>query len=366
MATIPVPPTPVSPVDMVVIGVDTHSDFHVAAALSSIGRMLGSKSFATTPSGLAELLLWSKSHGSVSAFGIEGTGSYGAQLTRALQSHGQEVVEVDRPDRKARRLTGKDDHLDAEAAARAVLSGRASTIPKGRGGQVEAIRTLRVARRTAVSGRTAAMNQLKALLVSAPGDLREQLRGLTAGKLVQTSSRLRPGDDLAQPLNATKYAMREIAQRHEFLTAQLKRLDAALGELVAAAAPALIARFAIGTDTAGALLVAAGDNPERLRSESSFAHLCGVAPLPCSSGKNAGRYRLNRGGDRRANNALWRIVLVRMGTDPRTKDYVARRITQGMSKPEIMRCLKRYVAREVYAALNDPTTLQAVQPLDKL
>jgi transposase len=366
MTTIAGPISPVSTTDSVTIGVDTHSQFHVAAALSGLGRMLGSKSFPTTPAGHAALLAWSRGHGEISAFGIEGTGSYGAQLTRDLQHNRQRVFEVDRPDRKARRLVGKDDHLDAEAAARAVLSGRATTIPKARSGQVEAIRTLRIARRTAVSGRTAAVNQLKALLVSGPAELREQLRGLTSSKLVGTCSRLRPGDDLALPVNATKYAMREIAQRHEFLTGQLKRLDATLGVLVASAAPALVARFAIGTDTAGALLVAAGDNPERLRTESSFAHLCGVAPLPCSSGKTAGRYRLNRGGDRRANNALWRIVLVRMGTEQRTKDYVARRTTEGMSKPEIMRCLKRYVAREVYAALNAPSTLNAISTLDEL
>jgi transposase len=207
-----------------------------------------------------------------------------------------------------------------------------------------------------VTGRTVAMNQLKALLVSAPRDLREQLRGLSSTQLIKTAARLRPGDDLADPLNGTKYAMREIGLRHQFLTEQLKRLDATLRPLVAAAAPALVARFAVGTDTAGALLVALGDNPGRLTSESSFAHLCGVAPLPASSGKTSGRYRLNRGGDRRANNALWRIVLVRMGTDQRTKDYVARRTTQGKSKPEIMRCLKRYVAREIYAALTDPRT----------
>lgn len=348
MTTIAAPPTPVS---AITIGVDTHSEFHVAAALSDLGRLLGSATFATTPTGSAALLSWSKEHGTINAFGIEGTGSYGAQLTRDLLDQGLTVIEVDRPDRKARRLTGKDDHLDAEAAARAVLSGRATTIPKARTGQVEAIRTLRVARRTAVSGRTAAMNQLKALLTSGPAELREQLRGLTSSKLVTTCSRLRPADDLAVPLNATKYAMREIALRHEFLTAQLKRLDTTLGALVALAAPALVARFAIGTDNAGALLVAAGDNPERLRNESSFAHLCGVAPLPCSSGKTAGRYRLNRGGNRQANNALWRIVLVRMGTEQRTKNYLARRTTEGMSKPEIMRCLKRYLAREIYQAL---------------
>jgi transposase len=341
----------------VTVGVDTHMDIHVAAVLDSVGRLLGSAGFATTPAGNTELLRWVERHGAIGRVGVEGTGSYGAQLTRDLQQAGHQVVEVDRPDRKARRARGKDDHLDAEAAARAVLSGRASTTPKTRDGRIEAIRALRVARRSSVSGRTAAMNQLKALLLTAPADLREQLRTLNSTQLVKTASRLRPGDDLTDPLAATKYAMREIALRHQFLTDQLKRLDAHLSVQVSAAAPALVARHAIGTDTAGALLVALGDNPDRLRSESSFAHLCGVAPLPASSGKTTGRHRLNRGGDRRANNALWRIVLVRMGTDQRTKRYVARRTAQGLSKPEIMRCLKRYVAREVYAALQHSSPL---------
>ncbi|HEY5334568.1 MAG TPA: transposase [Mycobacteriales bacterium] len=188
--------------------------------------------------------------------------------------------------------------------------------------------------------------------------LREQLRTLSSAQLVRAATRLRPGQDLANPLAATKYAMREIAPRHQFLTDQLKRLDVELHTQVTAAAPTLLARHAVGIDTAGALLVTLGDNPGRLHSESSFAHLCGVAPLPASSGKTTGRHRLNRGGDRRANNALWRIVLVRMGTDQRTRDYVARRTAQGVSKPEIMRCLKRYVAREIYSALN-------ADPLDK-
>ena len=344
------------PTGAVTVGVDTHKDIHVAAVLDEVGRLLGSCGFPTDPAGNAALIGWVEQHGSITRVGVEGTGSYGAQLTRDLQRAGHHVIEVDRPDRKARRLRGKDDHLDAEAAARAVLSGRATTVPKARDGQIEAIRALRVARRSCVTGRTVAMNQLKALLVSAPRDLREQLRGLSSTQLIKTAARLRPGDDLADPLNGTKYAMREIGLRHQFLTEQLKRLDATLRPLVAAAAPALVARFAVGTDTTGALLVALGDNPGRLTSESSFAHLCGVAPLPASSGKTSGRYRLNRGGDRRANNALWRIVLVRMGTDPRTREYVARRTTQGKTKPEIMRCLKRYVAREIYAALTDPRT----------
>lgn len=346
----------------VTVGVDTHLDVHVAAVLDGLGRLLGSAAFSTDPAGNAALISWAQEHGTIGQVGVEGTGSYGAQLTRDLQRAGHQVIEVDRPDRKARRTRGKNDHLDAEAAARAVLSGRAGTAPKTRDGHIEAIRALRVARRSSVTGRTAAMNQLKALVLTAPAALREQLRTLTSTQLVKTAAQLRPDADLADPLAASMYAMREIALRHQFLTAQLQRLDKQLTTLVATAAPALIARHAIGTDTAGALLVALGDNPHRLRSEGSFAHLCGVAPLPATSGKTTGRHRLNRGGDRQANNALWRIVLVRMGTDQRTKDYVTRRTSQGLSKPEIMRCLKRYLAREVYTALqHHPSPL----PLDR-
>ena len=233
----------------VTVGVDTHKDIHVAAVLDEVGRLLGSCGFPTDPAGNAALIGRVEQHGSITGVGVEGTGSYGAQLTRDLQRAGHHVIEVDRPDRKARRLRGKDDHLDAEAAARAVLSGRATTVPKARDGQIEAIRALRVARRSCVTGRTVAMNQLKALLVSAPQDLREQLRGLSSTQLIKTAARLRPADDLADPLNATTYAMREIGLRHQFLTEQLTRLDATLRPLVAAAAPALAARHAVGTDT---------------------------------------------------------------------------------------------------------------------
>jgi transposase len=173
---------------------------------------------------------------------------------------------------------------------------------------------------------------------------------VSAVALVRHAARLRPGPDHADPVTATKYALRAIARRHDFLTDQLRDLDRILAPLVTAAAPGLIALFAVGADTAGALLVTAGDNPDRLRSEAAFAHLCGVAPLPASSGKTQ-RHRLNRGGDRRANNALWRIALVRMSHDQRTRDYVARRTAEGLSKPEIMRCLKRYVAREIFGYL---------------
>jgi transposase len=340
--------------DLVTVGVDTHGDVHAVAALDRLGRVRGRTVVASTPAGHAAALRWVAGHGDVDAVGVEGTGSYGAQLARDLRAAGHRVVEVDRPDRADRRRRGKDDPLDAEAAARAVLAGTATGVPKTRDGLVEAIRALRVARRGVVRDRTAATNQLRALALTAPAELREQLRGLTAVALARTAARLRPGPDLADPIAATKYALREVARRHEFLTAQLRDLDTALAPLVTAAAPRLMALFAVGVDTAGALLVTAGDNPDRLRSEAAFAHLCGVAPLPASSGKTR-RHRLNRGGDRRANNALWRIALVRMGHDQRTRDYVTRRTADGLSKPEIMRCLKRYIAREIYAALRSPT-----------
>lgn len=337
----------------VTVGVDTHGDVHALAALDPLGRVIGRTVVGSTPAGHAAALRWLGRHGHVAAVGVEGTGSYGAQLARDLRRGGHRVVEVDRPDRAGRRRRGKDDAIDAEAAARAVLAGTATGTPKTRDGLVESIRALRVARRGVVRDRTAAVNQLRALTLTAPPEVREQFRGLTAVSLVRTAARLRPAVDLADPVAATKYALREVARRHEFLTRQLRDLDAALAPLVRAAAPALVALFAVGTDTAGALLVTAGDNPDRLRSEAAFAHLCGVAPLPASSGKTQ-RHRLNRGGDRRANNALWRIALVRMSHDPKTRDYVTRRTAEGLSKPEIMRCLKRYIAREIYTALRAP------------
>lgn len=348
--------TTIAPVpNGVTIGVDTHADVHVLAAVDSLGRLLETVSTTTDPIGHRDLLSWIARWGPVDGVGVEGTGSYGAQLARDLRSAGHQVIEVDRPNRAMRRARGKDDHIDAESAARAVLAGTANGVPKTRDGHVEAIRALRVARRNAIRGRTATVNQIRALALSGPPELREQLRGLTITALVRTAERLRPGPDLADPRNATKFALRELARRHQFLTTQVRTLDSALRPLVTAAAPELLDRHGIGIDTAGALIVAAGDNPARLRSESSFAHLCGVAPLPASSGKTQ-RHRLNRGGDRQANNALWRIVLVRMGTEQRTRDYVAKRTKEGLSKPEIMRCLKRYVAREVYPLLQPVLT----------
>jgi transposase len=252
-------------------------------------------------------------------------------------------------------MRGKSDPIDACAAATAVLSGRATGTPKSRDGVVEAVRVLRVARRSAVKARTQAMNQIRGLLVSAPATLREQVAGLRRAELIRTLARLRPGDDLSHPLAATRAALRRLAHRHQAMDDEITGLDAELGPLTRQAAPALLELFGVGPETAGQLLASAGDNPERMRSEAAFAHLAGVAPIPASSGRTH-RHRLNRGGDRAANNALHTIVLVRMRYDERTRTYVERRTKEGLSKKDIMRCLKRFVARDVYRALTSTPT----------
>jgi transposase len=343
MTTMPQPmPTQVT------VGVDTHADVHVAVAKDAFGRRLAATSVATTPAGYAELLGWARRLGQPGAWGVEGTGSFGAGLVRFLRAEGQVVVEVNRPDRAARRRRGKSDPLDAEAAARAVQAQQGS-VPKAGDGQVEMIRSLRVARATAMKARTQAIDALKALVVTAPEELREQLRGLPAVRLVQTAAALEPGP-VTTPLAAARLGLRTLARRYQVLSAELAVLDAELERLTATAAPKLVALFGVGADSAGALLVAAGDNPERLRSDAAFAMLCGASPIEASSGKTR-RHRLNRGGDRQANAALHRIVVARLRHDQQTKDYLARRLREGKSKKEAIRCLKRYVAREVFAVL---------------
>jgi transposase len=333
----------------VVGGVDTHRDVHVAAVVDEVGRVLGTAEFPSTLPGHRRMVRWLLAHGELTTVGVEGTGAWGAGLTRFLTRAAISVVEVDRPNRQGRRRHGKSDPADAIAAARAAVNGDASGVPKSRDGNVEAIRALRVARRSALKARTQATNQLHALVTSAPDELRARLRELPAKRLADTAAGFRiTAPDTA--INGTKLALCELARRWKTLTAEIERLDAHLDDLVAATAPALLARHGVGTDTAGALLVAAGDNPQRLTNERSFAALCGVSPKDASSGLQR-RHRLNRGGDRQANNALWRIALVRMRSCPRTRSYVERRTKEGRSKREIIRCLKRYIAREIYTDL---------------
>ncbi|RYZ31271.1 MAG: IS110 family transposase [Propionibacteriaceae bacterium] len=331
-------------------GVDTHGRTHHAAVLDHLGRQLGDREFPASPAGYAALLAWLRGFGDLERVGVEGTGTYGVGLARRLRAAGVVVVEVDRPDRRARRAKGKSDPLDAYAAARAALSGAASTIPKRRDGQVEAIRALRVARSSAVKARSQATNQIKALLVTGPEQLREQLRHLSTTALIATCAKLRPGADLENAEQATKLALRRLARRHQHLSTEIREADHDLDQLIGQTAPTLLALPGVGTEVAGQLLTTAGDNPERILSEAAFAHLCGAAPIPASSGRTH-RHRLNRGGDRNANRALYVVVLGRLRYDPRTRAYVERRTHEGLSKPEIIRCLKRYVAREIYHAL---------------
>ena len=284
--------------------------------------------------------------------GIEGTGSYSAGLTRHVAAAGIAVVEVDRSDRQDRRRQGKSDPLDAVSAARAAQSGKAAGAPKGRDGAVEAIRALMVAKRSARSDRTQTINQARSLIITGPDDLRARFARHTPADLVAglAALRPRPGDVVGY---ATRIALRELGRRAEFLGGQLERLDELIVPLVTARAPGLLALYGIGPDTAALLLIAAGDHPGRLRSEAAWAHLCATAPIPASSGKVT-RHRLNPSGDRQANHALWRIVITRMSSHPPTRAYVERRTEEGLSKKEIIRCLKRYVAREVYRHLRPP------------
>jgi len=335
-------------------GVDTHLDVHVAAALDAIGGLLGVESFPTTPAGHSALTSWLSSFGTLERVGIEGTGSYGAGLARHLVGLGITVVEVDRADRASRRQSGKSDPLDAVSAARAVLSGRARGQSKGRDGQVEAIRTLMVAKGSARRDRTAAINRMRALVLTAPDSIRVRFAHHSTVSLVAEAAAMRPRNGELVELT-TLIVLRELGRRAAYLAAEIDRLDDLLLPLITLRAPALLATPGVGPDSAAILLIAAGDNPERLRSEAAWAHLCGSAPIPASSGKVV-RRRLNPAGDRQANHALWRIVLSRMSFEPRTRAYVERRLAEGKSKPEIMRCLKRYIAREVYPLLRQPAT----------
>ena len=330
-------------------GVDTHKEVHVAAAADQAGRVLATESFGADPAGYRRLAEWLGSFGPLVRVGVEGTGSYGAGLTRHLVGSGVEVVEVNRPNRQMRRRRGKSDTVDAAAAARAALNGEAATAPKGSDGIVESIRAIRVALCSTRAHRTRISNQIRDLIVTAPDRLRSALEPLTTAQRTARCARFRPGD----PAEAAKIALRTLARQYQTLDDDLAELRRHLDKLTLTANPALRAAKGIGTDTASILLIAAGDNPARLTTEAAFAALCGASPVEASSGKTT-RHRLNPGGNRQANHALWRIAMVRLATCPRTRAYAQRRQTEGKSRREIIRCLKRYIAREVFALLANP------------
>lgn len=338
---------------VVIGGVDTHKDVHVAAVIDERGKILDTAEFETTTRGYRSLLEWMLGFGELARVGVEGTGTYGAGLWRHLSDEGIEVVEVNRPNRTMRRRRGKSDPVDAEAAARAALNGEATVCPKTQGGIVESIRALRVAFTSARRSRTRVALQIRDLILTAPAQLREDLGALNTKARVARCARFRLDGDPAEPLEGTKLALRTLARRYESLSEEMQELDETLDHLTARANPALRGAKGVGVDVAAILLVAAGDNPERLRNEAAFAAMCGVNPIEASSGKIV-RHRLNRSGNRQANHALWRIAMNRMVYDDATKTYAARRRAEGKTQRDVVRCLKRYVAREIYRLLVDP------------
>jgi transposase len=344
-------------------GVDTHKDTHTAAALDANGRLLGSKTFVASARGYVALVRWLRDFGTIDRVGIEGTGSYGSGLAGFLREQSVQVVEVSRPNRQVRRRYGKSDPADAEAAARATLAGEAMGLPKSQDGSVEIIRLLRLQRRSAIRARSQAGNQLHAVVSTAPESLRSALRELTLSALLVQASKMRASKSI-DLTSATRMVLRGLALRWHQLDREVRLLDEQLQSLVQAMAPELVALRGVGVEVAGALLVAAGDNPERLQREASFAALCGVSPVDASSGKQH-RHRLNRGGNRDANRALWVIALVRVRCDGRTREYVARRTKDGLSKPEIIRCLKRYIVREVFKILQKHPAVEHAQSAQK-
>ncbi|WP_329461187.1 IS110 family transposase [Streptomyces sp. NBC_01431] len=330
----------------IVLGVDTHKDVHVAAVITSTGAMLDTRSFPTTREGYRQLLSWARAFGILKRAGVECTGSYGAALTRYLQSEGIAVTEVNQPDKALRRRRGKTDAIDAAAAAQAVLSGRATATAKTTDGPVEAVRMFKMAKSSAVKSRSQAINQLKAVLVSADPALRESLAGLSNPKLIRRCSELEDSAG-ATPAMAARHTLRLLASRIRHLTEEINDLTRRITSAITSYAPKLLDCYGVGPDTAAALLIAAGDNPDRMGGEASFAALCGVSPVEASSGKTQ-RRRLNRGGDRQANSALYAIVLARLRWESRSREYLERRIAEGKTRREAIRCLKRYVAREIY------------------
>ncbi|MEX2134387.1 MAG: IS110 family transposase [Acidimicrobiia bacterium] len=334
----------------IVGGVDTHADTHVVAAVDHNGAVLGNASFKTTAAGYASLLAWLNSYGPVIKVGVEGTGSWGSGLARHLADRGVDVREVIRPNRQTRRRYGKSDNADAVAAARAVLSGQATGQPRGNTGVVECLRLLKVARRSAVKQRTMVANQIHGLVVTCPENLQATLRGLTLRRMVGVVSRYRPGA-INNPTAAAKLALRTLGRRHQQLSEEIKTLDVEIQTLVEQAAPpGLLDMCGVGPQTAADLIITIGSNPDRIRKESSLAALCGTSPVDMSSGKQQ-RHRLNRGGDRQANAALYRIAVVRLRYHQPTRQYADRRTREGLTKPEIIRCLKRYIAREIWEQL---------------
>lgn len=332
-----------------VVGVDTHRDEHVIAVVAApAGAVVAGAAAPANAHGYRELLRVAERHGpGRRAWAIEGTGSYGAGLARFLAGRSETVLEVSRTPRGSRRLRGKDDALDAAETARAALGSDTLALPRI-GERREALRLLLVARRSAVDVRRQALVQLRAVIVTAPEQLRRELRDLPIGKLLERCSRLRRTSAAADELT-TRLVLRSLARRAQAATAEADGLEREILAHVRMLAPALLDEPGVGPIVAAQLIVA-WSHHGRLRSEACFARLAGVAPVPASSGQTQ-RHRLSRGGDRQLNRALHTIALHRRQHDPATRDYIAKRIAEGKSRRDATRLLKRYLARHLYRLL---------------
>ncbi|GAA0989969.1 IS110 family RNA-guided transposase [Subtercola frigoramans] len=345
---------PPAPPGALFAGIDTHKNTHHVAIIDHVGRSVEDHEFLTTSRGYEQIVEFLSSHGAIERVGIEGTGSYGAGIARVLGLGGFTVVEVARQNRQARRLKGKSDPLDAHQAAVSVLAGTDAATPKSGDGEVESLRLLMRERHAAGKARSQTMNQIHSLLITAPEAVRSDYRALTSLKLVPILARTRPRSGI-DPENIARQTLKRLAVRHVALADEIAVIDQQLDALVREVNPTLLTVGGVGVVTATTLLIAAGDNPERLTSKAAFAAMAGVAPIPASSGQRA-RHRLSRGGNRNANSALHRIVLLRMRhREPRTMAYFERRRAQGLTDRDIRRCLKRHIANEIFAVLTSPS-----------
>jgi len=341
-----------APAVRVVIGVDTHKDFHVAFAKDHLGRELGHRKVTADRSGYADLLEWAQNLGEIDAFGVEGPSSYGAGLARFLATSGEVVLEVGRPSREHRARHGKSDPADARAAATAVLAGDALGVPKSCDGKVEMMRLLSQARTSAVKAKRAASASIRDILVTGPEDLKEALGQLSTGRLTRACAAMDSVEYPTTPLEAAIVTLVSLSRRYQQLSEEAAALERQIKSLVAEVCPSLLSLVGVGPEIASTLLVTFGDNADRIPSEAALAKLCGVAPVDASSGRQI-RHRLNRGGNRQANRALHMLVIVRLRVHEPTRAYMARRIAEGKTRKEVLRCLKRYVVREIFAIMQE-------------
>jgi len=341
----------------VFVGVDTHRDSHTAVIVDQLGSHLTTIEIPTDRAGYCRLIETVKQAGNVEVFGIEGTGSYGKTLTSQLVDTGFKVVEINRPNRQHRRRHGKTDETDALSAARAVASGSETTLAKETTGSVGIVRLLHNTRRTAMKWRTQTTNQFKALLDESPDNLKHQLQNQTILKAMRTAANYRPVDCLDSESQMLKQTLKSLAKRWQQLTGEIKELDQQLDQLINKHWPHLLATKGVGVDVAAKLVVTAGSNPERLKTAEQFKALCGVSPVNASSGKTQ-RHRLNQGGNRQANNALYTIAITRLAHDPETQQYATKQKQKGKTNKEIIRQLKTYIARQTWKQLtqNQPKT----------